>query len=176
MLFEPDELLNKLIARLPELEWKINGLGMSFLTHSLPKGLFRTVSESTTSQYIAEIKADIHALSTQTNKRSAFYLAERIRQKINVLVVLCQIHHRKKKPDGKNYFGIKMLSTRQQWINDLEIEVEALSNQQQAMIQSLAKLQRRQDSNSLLNLKAELGEVERRLTLAKETLHRAVSS
>lgn len=30
MLFEPDELLNKLIARLPELEWKINGLGMSF--------------------------------------------------------------------------------------------------------------------------------------------------
>lgn len=61
-----------------------------------------------------------------------------------------------------------MLSTRQQWINDLEIEVEALSNQQQAMIQSLAKLQRRQDSNSLLNLKAELGEVERRLTLAKK--------
>lgn len=176
MLLEPDELLNKLIARLPELEWKINGLDMSFLSHSVPRGLFRTNSESTAAMFIAEIKADIHALSKQTNKRSAFYLAECIRQKINVLVVLCQIHHRKNKPEGKNYFGIKMLSTRQQWISDLEIEIEALSTQQQAMIKSLAQLQHQQDSNSLLNLKAELGEVERRLTLAKETLNRAVSS
>lgn len=176
MVREPDELLNKLIARLPELEWKINGLGISFLNHSLPKGLFRTTSESTTTQFIAEIKTDIHALSKQTNKRSAFYLAERIRQKINVLVILCQIQHKKNKPDGKNYFGIKTLSTRQQWINDLEIEIGALSSQQQAMIKSLAQLQRRQDSNALLNLKSELGEVERRLTLAKETLNRALSS
>ncbi|KTD05881.1 coiled-coil protein [Legionella gratiana] len=176
MLIEPDELFHKLIARLPELEWKLNGLGMSFLSHSLPKGLFRITSESTAALCIAEIKADIHALSKQTNKRSAFYLAERIRQKINVLVVLCQIHHRKNKPEGKSYFGIKMLSTRQQWINDLEIEIDALSTQRQAMIKSLAHLQCRQDSDALLNLKAELGEVERSLTLAKETLNRAVSS
>lgn len=171
-LMEPDDLLSKLIARLPELEWKINGLGMSFIRHSLPKGLFRVTGESTAAMYIAEIKADIHELSKQTNKRSTFYLAERIRQKINVLVVICQIQHRKTKPEGKKYFGLKMLSTRQQWINDLELEIDALSTQQKAMIKRLGQ----QNCNALLNLKAELGEVERRLTLAKETLNRTVSS
>lgn len=173
---ELDELLSKLMARLPELEWKINGLGMCFIGHSLPKGLFRVRAESTATMCIAEIKADIQELAKQTNKRSAFYLAECIQRKVNVLVVLCQIHYRKNKPERKNYFGIKMLSTRQQWINDLETEIDALSIQQQAMVKSLEELQHLENSKTFLNLKAELGEVERRLTLVKETLTRAVSS
>ena len=108
------ELLDELTARLPELEWKIGELNASFSNHSLPPGLFRRAIEPSGSACVAEIKTDIQALSQQKNERSAHYLAERIKQKINVLVALCQIQSRKTKPEDKNYFGIKMLSTRQQ--------------------------------------------------------------
>ncbi|HDS3847010.1 TPA: lpg0405 family Dot/Icm T4SS effector, partial [Legionella pneumophila] len=38
-----DELLEELSARLPELEWKINGLSSSISIHNLPKGIFSSV-------------------------------------------------------------------------------------------------------------------------------------
>lgn len=175
ILTESNELLSQLMERLPELEWKISELGLFFSSQRLPKGLFRFDAEANGAACIAEIKADIQSLSKQQNKRSAFYLAERIRQKINVLVVLCQMHQGQNKPEEKVYFGIKMLSTRQQWINDLETEINTLVEQQQAMTKALAHLSHSHNSSALLHLKAELGEVERRLTLAKETLNRAVS-
>ncbi|AWN75413.1 TPA: hypothetical protein ACTUT5_000569 [Legionella anisa] len=170
-----NKLLSQLMERLPELEWKISELGSFFSSHQLPKGLFRFDADASGSACIAEIKADIHALSKQQNRHSAFYLAERIRQKINVLVVLCQMHQGKNKSREKVYFGIKMLSTRQQWINDLEMEIHTLLEQQQAMTKALEHLKHNRNSSAILHLKAELGEVERRLTLAKETLNRAVS-
>ncbi|MGL5743186.1 MAG: hypothetical protein ACRCXC_11960 [Legionella sp.] len=175
MSIESDELLSAIIARLPELEWKINGLGSSLSSQSLPKGLFRFTKELSGAACIAEIKADIHTLSQQQNQRSAFYLAEQIRKKINVLVVLCQMTQRKRKPEKKTCFGIKMLSTRQQWINDLEVEIHTLIAQQQAMIKTLENLKYSRNANAILHLQAELGEVERRLTLAQETLKRVVS-
>ncbi|CAM2750966.1 coiled-coil protein [Legionella steigerwaltii] len=163
------------MARLPELEWKINELGSFFSSHRLPKGLFRIDEGVSGVACIAEIKADIHALSKQQNRQSAFYLAERIRRKINVLVVLCQMHQTSNKPEEKRSFGIKMLSTRRQWINDLEAEIKTLEEQQQAMTKALEHLRHNHNSSAILHLKAELGEVARRLTLAKETLNRAVS-
>lgn len=170
-----NELLSQLMERLPELEWKISELGSFFSSHQLPKGLFHFNADASGSACIAEIKADIHALSKQQNMHSAFYLAERIRQKINVLVVLCQMHQGKNKSKEKVYFGIKMLSTRQQWINELEMEIHTLLEQQQAMAKTLVYLRHNRNSGAILHLQAELGEVERRLTLAKETLNRAVS-
>jgi hypothetical protein len=175
MAAESNELLHELIARLPELEWKINGLGSSFSGHSLPRGLFRWSFEPSGAACVAEIKADLQALSQQDNERSANYLAERIRQKINVLVALCQIHSRKNKPQQKAYFGVKMLSTRQQWIHDLEVDIRTMEQQQQAMNKTLDQMMRSQNAAAILQLKSELGEIERRLTLAKETLTRAVS-
>lgn len=173
---ESNELLSQLMARLPELEWKISELGSFFSSQRLPKGLFRTDSGlNGGAACIAEIKADIHALGAQKNKRSAVYLAERIRRKINVLVVLCQMHQGKAKPEEKPVFGIKMLSTRRQWINDLELEIKTLEEQQQAMTKALEHLRHNHNPSAILHLKAELGEVVRRLTLAKETLNRAVS-
>lgn len=124
---------------------------------------------------VAEIKADVELLSQQKNERSAFYLAERIRQKINVLVALCQIHNRKNKPEEKVSFGVKMLSTRQQWIHDLELDIHTLEKQQQAMTKTLEQMLRYNKTEAILDLKAELGKIERRLTLAKETFNRAVS-
>ena len=172
---ESKELLTELIARLPELEWKVSGLGTSFSPYSLPRGLFRADRELTGAACIAEIKTDIQALSQQQNERSAVYLAERIRKKINVLVALCQIHSRKNKADEKVSFGVKMLSTRQQWICDLESDIGGMERQQQAMLKTLEQMMRNQNTTATLQLKAELGEIERRITLAKETLNRAIS-
>lgn len=172
---ESNQLLSDLNTRLPELEWKISGLGSSFSSRSLPRGLFAN-KEPSGASCIAEIKADIQSLLAQENERSAFYLAERIRRKVNVLVALCQIHNRKEKTEEKVSFGVKMLGTRQQWIQGLETDIQALERQQQALSATLAQMLRSNHPAAvILQLKADLGEIERRLTLAKETLSRAVS-
>ncbi len=170
-----DEILTELYSRLPELEWKISTLKSAFSSHSLPRGLFNTTLEFSAQACVEEIKSDIKALSGQTNQRSAFYLASRINQKINVLVALCQIHSRKNKPEEKVYFGLNMLSTRQQWIHKLESDIQTLEMQHQAMIKSLEQLRLNSNAPAVLSLQGELGEVERRLTLAKEELSRATS-
>ncbi len=172
---ESNEVLSDLVTRLPELEWKISQLGTSFSSRSLPRGLFRTSIAANGVSFVAEIKADLELLLEQKNEHSAFYLAERIRQKINVLVALCQIHSRKNQPEEKVSFGVKMLSTRQQWIHDLELDIQTLEKQQQAMTKTLEQMLRYNKTEAILDLKAELGKIERRLTLAKETFSRAVS-
>jgi len=170
-----DELLTKLSARLPELEWKISELSTPISGHSLPRGLFRSRIEYSGATCIQEIKEDIHALSLQKNQRSESFLALRINQKINVLVVLCQIQSRKSTPNKKPGFSLKMLSTRQQWIQGLESDIELLVIQHGAMAKSLAQMQLGANAAAVLNLQADLGEVERRLTLAKEALNRAIA-
>lgn len=170
-----NDLLADLSARLPELEWKMSSYSAGFSSHSLPKGLFKFRSEFSGPACIAEIKADIDALAKQTNQRSASYLALRIKQKINVLVVLCQMHTRKSKPEEKVHFGLQMISTRQQWIQSLEDDIERLTTQQQAMLNALAQMKQSANNPGQLNLRSELGEVERRLTLAKEALTRAIA-
>ncbi|MFT4058680.1 MAG: hypothetical protein QM652_03930 [Legionella sp.] len=173
---ESNQLLNDLSARLPELEWKINELGAAFSAYRLPRGLFRTRNETNGSMYIAEINADIYALSQQTNERGANYLAQRILQKVNVLVSLCQIFSNKIQTGEKNYFGVKMLSTRQQWIHDLEVEIQTMEAQRQAMNRTLEQmLCRTHHPDAVLQLKADIGKIEQRLTLAQETLDRAIS-
>lgn len=174
MPIDANELLTELMARLPELEWKISGLGSSFSKSSLPKGLFRNI-KADAAACVAEIKKDIDSLSAQKSDRGALYLAEQIKQKINVLVALCHMHRRKNITEEKVYFGVKMLSTRQQWIHALEEDIHLLERQQEAMTNTLKQMLRNQNSTAILHLKAELGEIEQRLTLAKETLNRTVS-
>lgn len=169
-----NDLLEELTSRLPELEWKISGLSAAISSHNLPRGLFRPGIELTGTGCIQEIKADIQALSLQKNQRSAYFLAERINQKINVLVALCQMDSRKQKPIEKLNFGVTMLSTRQQWIHNLEQDIITLENQQQAMAKSMLQMKRVDNSSAILILQSELGEVERRLTLAREALNQAV--
>lgn len=169
-----NDLLVELNSRLPELEWKISELSSAISSHNLPRGLFRTGFELTGASCVKEIQADILALSHQKNERSAHFLADRIKKKINVLVALCHMDNRKKKSTEPVYFGVKMLSTRQQWIHNLESEINTLTLQQQAMTKSLEHLSHSDNTGAILSLRAELGEVERRLTLAKETLNQAI--
>lgn len=170
-----NDLLVELTSRLPELEWKISGLSSIISSHSVPRGLFRSGIELTGPACIEEIKLDIHALSHQKNERSGHFLADRIKQKVNVLVALCQMDSRKSKPEGKVYFGMKMLSTRQQWIQTLERDITTLVMQQQAMTKALEQMKCSTNAVAILSLQGELGEVERRLTLAREALNQAIS-
>lgn len=169
-----DELLAELTARLPELEWKINGFSSLIQNKNLPRGLFRSGAEFTGMSCIEEIKADIQTLSQQKSTHSAHFLANKIRQKVNVLVTLCQIESRKNTREERAHFGMNMLSTRQQWIATLEQDIEALERQQQAMIKTFEQMQRGSNITAVLSLQAELGEIEKRLTLARETLNKVI--
>ncbi|KTD33128.1 coiled-coil protein [Legionella nautarum] len=166
-------LLQELTARLPELEWKISALEGALSMHSLPRGLFRPRLEVTAASCIEEIKADIRTLAEQKMASSAYYLAQRIQQKINVLVTLCHLQSSKPKNEKKPNFGLNSISTRQQWLQSLEQDINRLTEQQEAMSKALRQMQTRGDSQAVLQLNAELGEIEKRLTLAKETFARA---
>ena len=102
------------------------------------------------------------------------FLAMRINRKINVLVTLCQIYSRKNNQKEKANFGLKMINTRQQWLQSIESDIEVLELQQQAMIKALDQRKQSHNDPAILNLQKELGEVEKRLTLARETLTQAV--
>ncbi|WP_019215325.1 hypothetical protein [Legionella tunisiensis] len=169
-----EQLLLALEARLPELEWKVSSLGSThFSTKSLPRGLFHSQGDANASTFVNEIKADIQHLAIQKNQSCAYYLAQRINQKINVLVTICHLQDKKPKAREHISFGVNLIGTRQQWLQSLQSDIELLSAQQQAMHKSLQLMQQSADPKALLNLQAELGEVERRLTVAKETFARA---
>lgn len=165
-----DGLLQELSSRLPELEWKINSLGIGLLANSLPRGLFQSRMDINAADCMAEIKADLQRLAEKRNELSAYYLAEQIRQKISVLVTLCHLQANKPKPREKLGFGLDKISTRQQWIQRLEEERKALILQREALASSLAQLKVRGSAQAILELQAELGDVEKKLTQIKEAL------
>ena len=164
------DLLQQLIARLPELEWKISYFGPSLSTKTLPRGLFSSHLEMNAANCIAEIKADIQKLAGQKNENSAKYLAARIEQKISVLVTLChlQMNKPKSKVEQKVKFSLNQISTRQLWLKDLEVEINRLTEQQNSLTKTLEELKIRGENQGVLQLQAELGELQKRLTMAKE--------
>lgn len=169
------ELASDLIARLPELEWKTCQLNPILFSKSIPKRLFRATNLNPV-ECINELKADIHLLKKQKGEMSALYLAEQIKQKINVLVGVCKIDKKQEKLSEYLPLGINMLSTRQQWLRGLEQEVDVLTQQQQALLKRLASMKsNHKDASVMLNLQAELGSIEQRLTLAQEALSNATT-
>jgi hypothetical protein len=166
-------LLQELTERLPELEWKVSFLGTRLSTSSLPRGLFHPRFDMTAAACIAEIKADIQQLAGQQNKNSAYYLAKRIQQKISVLVTLCRLQANKPNADRKLNFGLDKISTRQQWLQTLENDINRLTVQQKALAKTLEQTKACGNNQAVLQLQAELGEVEKRLTLANEALPKA---
>ena len=170
-----NESVQVLVARLPELVWKLSTIGSAFNPRLLPRGLFKTQLEMTPQSCIDEINADLQLLNDQKNERSERFIAERVSQKINVLVRLCQINA-DKKPSGEPLaFGVQEMSTRQQWLENLQEDIVRLSTQQLALAATLSKLNTSQNPQAILGLQAEVGEVERRLTLARETWARATA-
>lgn len=164
--------VHHLAARLPELEWKLSTLNFCLHAKKLPKTLFSQQQEMTAQSCIEEIKADLRVLGGLTNERSAHYLAERTSQKINVLVRLCLLYNNKTRPIKEAPISLQTFSTRQQWLQQLQDEFTMLSSQQEALQKTLVRLQAGADLPAILNVQAELGAIEQKLTLAKETLAR----
>ena len=167
------EVLARLSARLPELEWKLSRLNTVIHIKQLPPGLFRSRIECTAQTCIDEIKTDIYAIQQQNNEHSAHYLAERVGKKINVLVRFCQQTTCKKKTEQQPRFGVQAIGTRQQWLKTMQDNIDVLNAQHQALAATLAKVTTENNTQATLNLQLELGKAERRLTLAKETLTRS---
>jgi len=170
-------LLNELLARMPELEWQLNKLTASFSAQSLPSGLFRQAFDAPVQAYVTEIKSDIQALrAIKTSELAKQHVAERIHQKINILVKLCAHHNRQPiMPSEDISYSIKQLSTRQQWLQTLDDDIDLLTKQKESLHRALTREKTANNTMVLLNLHRELGELEKRLTLAVETRARAVS-
>lgn len=159
--------LDELEARLPELEWQLSSLGQPISTKTLPRGLFRLPEEVSSLAFINDIKSDLKILASHQNERSGFYLAQRIQQKINVLIALCRLEKKPVSQQGNHY--LNMITTRQHYVEELEKGIELLSQQREAL---LNRLQQINDANAKLNLNAELGEIEKRLTVTQEGILR----
>lgn len=171
-----DDLLTRLSARLPELEWKLSQLNNNVINPTLlPRGLFRSRLELTSSACVDEIKADLLMMKHQESTTGAHYLAEQVSRKINVLVRMCQQSEIKKTPERQINFGVKAIGTRQQWLQTLQNDIDTLSKQQQALTASMENLKAENNIPAILSLKAEIGRAEHRLTVAKETLARSTS-
>lgn len=169
------EMVAILSSRLPELLWQMNKLKINVGLKNLPAGLFSHSYDRTPACCINEIKADLNGLKSQMNPRSAHFLVDKIARKINVLVCLCQLQSVKEKTTAPPKFSIQAISTRQQWLQSLETEINALTEQRQALEVQHAEAQQKKEMQKVLSLQSDLGEIERQLTLAKETWKKAVS-
>lgn len=164
-------ILKELKERLPELEWQLSKPEFIFRRKSIPRGLFRTPTTTTTA-FVEEIKNDIERLQTQSEPQIAHYLAGRIHQKINFLVRLC-CTNRAHESQSPPKLTLDALSTRQQWLQNLELRIHELSKQHEAL--EIAWRQKRPaSSDAQLALQEELGIAQRRLQEAKEAFERAM--
>jgi|GEM_PF-1754333 len=168
-----EALINELSGRLPELAWKLEALYFNFNPKTLPRGLFQPQFEMTPQSCIDEIKEDLRRLNAHKDERTLYYIANRVTQKINVLVRLCQVEKDRKPIKQESSFGVQALNTRQQWLITLQEDIDKLDVQQKALFSALKRREKNQDFQAMLSLQADLGDIERRLTLAQETLNRA---
>ncbi|WP_133139898.1 primosomal replication protein [Legionella genomosp. 1] len=173
MLENIEIMLQGLKSRLPELAWNLSKPGVQISWQSLPPGIFHYQFEPKADNFIAEIKRDIERLAIQVNSQAANYLAERIHQKINILVRLCQCKASVKKTEDTASFMLQALSTRQQWLASLEEQIQSFTEQRDALAARLSALGDRKEQQ--LVLMAELGAAEKQLTEAQETYAKAIN-
>ncbi|WP_131782613.1 hypothetical protein [Legionella gresilensis] len=169
-----DSLLASLLKRLPELEWQLSKFGPVFSFKLFPPGLFRCYPKDDIDAYSKEIKDDIKILSQQENSQASHYLAQKINQKINVLVTFCQQQANQKIPLTNNDFSINKLTTRQQWLQNLEGQIILLRHQKEALVNRLSQ-SKSLGGEVVLKLNAELGQLQKQLTLAEEAYTKALN-
>ncbi len=127
----------------------------------------------TSQAYIDEITADLQSLKKHENNQAAHFIAERVGQKINVLVRLCQQNIDKPTSEPEDSFDIQAISTRQQWLQTMQHDIDVLQAQHSALTATLVTFNAENNIQASLNLQVELGKVARHLTLAKEAFARS---
>ncbi|WP_133130865.1 primosomal replication protein PriC [Legionella yabuuchiae] len=172
-----EETTEQLALRLPELLWRMNKVGLRIQEQVLPEGLFKCTGDDRPQSYIQEIKSDLSAIKHETSKNSTQFLANRISRKINLLVRLCRLHEKKLSPKCSAHLDIQTLATRQQWLQQLEQNIQSLSEQKESLARRLNHCQSasQQDQQAILILQRDLGEIEKQITLAQETWKKVTS-
>lgn len=167
-----DDVLDELNQRLPELSWKLASFGQTPSRRlQLPPGLFRAPLDAGSDGCIQELKKDIQTLQRQKQSPGALYLAMRIQQKVSVLVKLCQLHQQSTDtPEPSARYAIKELTTRKQWYESLEQELEQLTAQHTAILKAIERCSNSGDPQAMLSLQSDCGRIEKRMTLVKEEL------
>jgi hypothetical protein len=162
------ELLT-LKARLPELSWRLRDVKR--VVRHLPVGLFacaRIDAECPASACIEEIQGNLDALLNAEGSL-AFFLVQRIHQKIEVLLRVSQLESVKPAQNQQARMSLNQLMTRQNWLKQLDADITALSTQQTALQQVLnQKLAVGLRDESVAVLQRELGVLTRQLTEMEE--------
>lgn len=169
-------MVKELSAKLPDLLWRMTKLKLNLHLKCLPEGLFTYTYDYTPQSCIDEITEELNVLANQSNQRSAYFLANRIARKINVLVRLCRIQEKKLDLQAPvKTFSIQAMSTRQQWLQTLEQDIHFLNEQQPALMARMERAKKEQDQQLILTLQMELGDLEKQMTLLKETWAKATT-
>ena len=158
-------LLHSLQARLPELEWQLSKMQDSWLKIRVPPGIFRT------SYFLEEIKADIITLSHASSLKTRSYVAQKLNQKVHVLVRICKQHQKTESKHSKPL--LSTLSSRQQYVQNLFEEIERLHQQYQALCN---KKQKVNNHTVLIALEEEIGLIQKKVTLAEEEYKKIVGA
>lgn len=159
------DILDELETRLPELEWKLRLYLNGIPKTSLPRGLFQTKDMQAT-PIINEIKSDIEILKQYEQTNIGFYLAQKIRRKIYVLVNLCFEKDAQQESIPKINF-LNRLQGRQQLIQAMQNHLMKLVEQKNAL---LLRLNRKNVTNIQLALNKELGAIEKEITMTTEEI------
>tara|TARA_B100000949_G_C14205583_1_gene417947 strand:+ start:40 stop:582 length:543 start_codon:yes stop_codon:yes gene_type:complete len=169
-------LIEQLKQRIPEMEWKINQLPPNKHLWRLPRGIFRLKAGSPYAFYITEIKEDIELLEAQTCPKRQWYLAKQIETKITLLIRISTLQNKNNTPSGNQNTIVQRLSTRKQWMEELEQRIDQITRQIVAMEQQLSKYtEQKKHLQTRLQLEHDIGEAHRQRTLLKEQYQRASS-
>ncbi len=163
-----DPLIKAVETRLPELAWKISLLPHRMTLRALPKNLFALSPDAHPSACVAEIKEDLSRLyGFHHNEQKYCYLATRIEQKIEVLVRLCQIETKKQGSKLPSAQMMMRLCRRKHWVEELEQTINQFKQQYQHLKKKTMECK---DTEIQLAMQAELGVLQKKITLLEEKL------
>jgi hypothetical protein len=168
-----NDAVHALATRIPELEWRLSKLPY-IARAKLPRGLFQHDTHLTwidSRRCIESLRHDLEALQANPDDFAAHFIAQQLSRKVNVLLRIC--HESSFKEARLPVFSMQRMSTRQQWLVQLQQDITRLTAQQAALLEALSTHEARLMSvDATLLLQHELGEVTRRLTEAQEKLAR----
>lgn len=160
-----EDLIQELEQRLPELAWRLQKINMAFLYKSLPQGLFTISSDASFSDYIQDITFELSRLQQASSPAIQQFLGDKIKRKVNVLVNIC-VQPQNKAATVETKLNIKRFRTRHQWLQDAEKEIVQLKQQYTALLNTANRDYL--NTAAQLNIQQELGELQKKITLAEE--------
>lgn len=159
LIEEIPAFLAQIEARLPELEWKLNLLdGGRLDIRKLPRPLFPFKIYVSVEDCMQLIKQDLLRLRESTEVQTIYYLAVLLQEKISILVQICRLTPMHSK--AWLNFDLNKISTRKEWLLELEADRHDLLRQKSALLERLAVLRLTQENQAETKILADLNLLE----------------